>query len=593
MIRMFQGIKGRLILTYIIIIAFSFLLLGLALKFPLERQYMDNVEKSLLTEAILVRELLGQEVFLDAHAQSMDSFIKRATEDIESRVTIINDHGVVIADSYEYADQMDNHSARPEVKKALEFGEIGVSTRYSDTVNADMLYLALPVKKGNDILGVVRLALSLSQVQQNIDRIGYTIGLSIVMITLIAFLLSFKLIGTITKPIEELNIIAVEIAKGNWGKKAFPRTDDEIGNLAVSLNYMTDTMQEKISELETSKGRLETIINNMLSGIIVLSPQGKLEMINPSGKKLLGHSNQVFRNYGLSTKIEEVLKKVKPIKSHIKINYPTEKVLEVDLIPVITKGKLSSVIVVIHDITEIKELEQIKTQFVANASHELRTPLTSIKGFAETLLNGAMEDVSIREKFIRIIDSEADRLMRITDSLLELARAEAEKSVLEKQSVSIKDVIDNIASSMYHEIEKKQLSIKVEISNDVPHVEVNKDALTRILLNLMDNAIKYTRDKGSIGVNVQIVEEELLVEVWDTGVGIPQDDLPRVFERFYRVDKARTRNLGGTGLGLSIAKHLVEAHDGKIGVKSKLGSGSTFWFTLPLSMNRGRFFEKG
>ena len=591
--RLFQGIKGRLILIYIIIISFSFLLLGLALKAPLEKYYMQNIEQSLLAEAILVREFLGEEAFLDS--PEIDGYIKKVARDIESRITLINKDGKVLADSHEYAKHMDNHIDRPEVKKALETGKVGVSTRYSATVGADMLYLALPVQNDNQILGVIRLALSLSQVQENIDRIGYTIGLSILVITAIAILLSLKLAGTITRPIEELNYIAVEIAKGNWGKKVFPRTSDEIGNLATSLNYMTDTMQEKIGELETSKGKLEAVINNMLSGILVLSPRGKLEMINPSGKKLLGvrckdfnkkHSFQVFRNYGLTTKIEEVLKSGRPARSELIINYPSEKILEADLIPVITKGRLSSLIIVIHDMTEIKALEQLKTQFVANASHELRTPLTSIKGFAETLLNGAMEDEKIREKFIRIIDSEADRLMRITDSLLDLAKAEAGKSTLDKQETFLKPILEDTIYSIYPEIERKQLKLEVEIPNELPGVQVNRDALTRILINLLDNAIKYTMDQGKVGVRVSIIDNEIKIEVWDTGVGIPQADLPRVFERFYRVDKARTRNLGGTGLGLSIVKHLVEAHDGKIGVVSTLGKGSTFWFTLPL--NRGR-----
>lgn len=591
--KIFQGIKGRLILIYIIIISFSFLLLGLALKTPLEKYYMENIEQSLLTEAILVREFLGEEAFLDS--PDIDSFIKQVAMDIEPRITLINKDGKVLADSHEYARHMDNHSDRPEVKKALETGTVGVSTRYSAVVGSDMLYLALPVQNDNQIIGIVRLALSLSQVQQNIDRIGYTIGLSILIITAMAILLSLKLAGTITRPIEELNHIVVEIAKGNWGKKVFPRTTDEIGNLATSLNYMTDTMQEKIGELETSKGKLEAIINNMLSGILVLSPRGKLEMINPSGKKLLGvrckdfnkkHSFQVFRNYGLSTKIEEVLKSGKSARSELKISYPSEKILEADLIPVITKGRLSSLIIVIHDMTEIKALEQLKTQFVANASHELRTPLTSIKGFAETLLNGAMEDEKIREKFVRIIDSEADRLIRITDSLLDLARAEAGKSTIEKQETSLNAVVDDTISSIYPKIESKQLKLEVEIPNELSRVQVNRDALTRILINLLDNAIKYTMDQGTIGIRVSILDNEIKVEVWDTGVGIPQADLPRVFERFYRVDKARTRNLGGTGLGLSIVKHLVEAHDGKIGVNSTLGKGSTFWFTLPLIRGR-------
>jgi len=427
------------------------------------------------------------------------------------------------------------------------------------------------------------------------DRIGYIIGIGIVVVIItIAILLGLKLAGTITRPIEELNNTAVEIAGGNWGKKVFPRTSDELGNLATSLNYMTDAMQEKIEELETSKGELEATINSMLSGILVLSPQGKLEMINPFGKKLLGirdkdfnkkHSSQVFRNYRLSTKIEEVLKNGKPSRCELRISYPAEKILEADFIPVIINDRLSSLIIVIHDMTEIKALEQLKIQFVANASHELRTPLTSIKGFAETLLNGAMEDERIREKFIQIIDSEADRLIRVTDSLLDLARAEAGKSTVEKQETSLKAIVDNTISSIYPKIENRNLKLAMEIPDDLPSIKVNKDALTRILINLLDNAIKYTLDQGTVGIKAFALDKEVKIEVWDTGVGIPQADLARIFERFYRVDKARTRNLGGTGLGLAIVKHLVEAHDGRIGVSSTLDKGSTFWFIIPIAKN--------
>lgn len=583
-----KGIKERLILTYIIIIAFSFLLLGLVLKLPLEKFYIESIEQILLNEAVLIRDLLGEEIYIDSIG--LDNYIKQVTENIEPRITIINSNGKVLADSLENIADMDNHSLRPEVRDALEIGKTVTFTRYSSTANVETMYLALPVYKNGKIIGTVRMAYPLDKVQKKIDRAGHTIALSVFVIALLTLLLSLRLATALTKPIEELNDTAVEIAKGNWRKKAFPRTSDEIGNLAASLNYMTDTMQEKIAELETSKTRLETIINRMTSGVLVLNARGDLVIINPSAKRLLGvksedvhskNSYKGFRNYSLNIKIGEVLKTGKAVSSELRFNYPNDTTVVVDIVPVKIRGRLSSLIIVIHDITDIKELEQIKTQFVANASHELRTPLTSIKGFSETLLNGAMDDKGMREKFIKIIDIEADRLIRITDSLLDLAKAETNRFYSEKTSLNLKKVIDDTISRIYPKIEQKELILDIEMPDTIPEVIANRDALMGILLNLLDNAIKYTDSKGRIGIIVKLLDGELHITVWDKGVGIPQADLTRIFERFYRVDKARTRALGGTGLGLSIVKHLVEAHGGKIGAESVLGRGSKFWFTIP------------
>ncbi|MEW6625043.1 MAG: two-component system histidine kinase PnpS [Bacillota bacterium] len=590
MARLMKGIKGRLIVTYIILISLSFLLLGLVLTFPLEKYYLETIKQSMLTEAKLVRQILGEEIFFDSHG--LDEFVEDLARDVETRITVVAKSGEVLADSQQSAEQMENHRFRPELRAAFEQGEVGTSIRYSTTVNSDMFYLAIPVVKEEQIIGAVRVALPLNNVQKTLNRVRDTIGISILIITAVAIIISIKLAASITRPMQELSSTAREIAKGNWSKKAFSSTDDEMGDLANSLNFMTDTLQEKIGELETSKGKLQTVINNMPSGILVLNPQGRLEMVNPSAKKLLNieaaeleqrPAFQLFRHYGLNSIIEDVLKKKQRQRIELTVMYPTEKVLETDLIPVITKGKMTALIVVLFDITEIKVLGQMKTQFVANASHELRTPLTSIKGFAETLLNGAMEEPETREKFIRIIDAEADRLIRITDELLDLAKAEARRFVFEKTPIALKDVILDISESLNPRIKEKNLQVVLDIPRDLPKVTANRDALTRIIMNLFDNAIKYTEPGGKIGVRVVLRDTELQVNFWDSGVGIPYEDLSRVFERFYRVDKARSRHLGGTGLGLAIVKHLVEAHHGQVGVKSALGRGSTFWFTLPLN----------
>lgn len=584
---LFKGIKIRLIVIYVLLIIISFMILGIAIYFSFERYYLRHVEQSLLAEANLIKELLGTEVFFEP--ENLDNHIEKAARDVNTRITIIDNTGNVLGDSHEAAESMDNHRLRPEFKAVFQDSETGISRRFSSTVEHDMLYLAVPVETEGAIIGAVRVSLSLEQIDEALDTIAYTIGLIILIMIGATAIVSIKVSQSVTKPIEELDKTAREIASGNLSRKSFVSADDEIGRLSNSLNYMTEKLQQKIEELEISKGKLETIMNSLSMGIMVLDPLGKIEMLTPQAEKYLGIKDKniagkqyfrIIRNYKLSTGIENALKNKKHIEEEIFITYPQEKTLKVDLIPVITKNKMTALIIVIHDITDIKLLNQMKTQFVANASHELRTPLTSIKGFSETLLSGAVEDPHTREKFIKIIDAEADRLIRTTDGLLDLTRAESEKLVLEKEIISLNEVILDSADRIAPNLREKNLELLLDIPDKIPYIAANKDALARILLNLLDNAIKYTRPGDKVGIKVDVKKDRVRISVWDTGIGIPQEDLPRIFDRFYRVDKSRARDLGGTGLGLAIVKHLVEAHGGSVGVESILEEGSTFWFDL-------------
>jgi len=411
-----------------------------------------------------------------------------------------------------------------------------------------------------------------------------------------AWIFSDRLAGRIMRQLGEVTAAARRIARGDWETEIRPTGQDEIGELASAINGISRTIKENVRELAESKGRLEAVLANMESGVLLFDSEGRISLINPAAEGFLGVRAEevmgmphveVVKNYSLSSLIDEVLQSWKPARKEISLIYPQERIMETHAAPIFgVRGEPHGVVVVLYDISEIKHLERVRAEFVANVSHELKTPVTAVKGFAETLLAGALYNYRAAEEFVNIINEEAERLSRLIHDLLELSKIESKGFRLRIELLELDAEIKRIVDKLKPLFLKKGLTLTTDLPSEPVIVKADRDQIEQVLLNLLDNSLKYTPGEGHVEVSLRKDRDDVIVAVKDTGIGIPKEDRPRIFERFYRVDKARSRKLGGTGLGLSIVKHIIEAHRGRVWVESEPGEGSQFYFSLPID-NRG------
>jgi two-component system phosphate regulon sensor histidine kinase PhoR len=411
------------------------------------------------------------------------------------------------------------------------------------------------------------------------------------LILLGGILLSTRLAAGLGVPLAEIGAVARRIAAGDWDAEVRHPTNDDVGDVAQAINEISRTIREKVHTLAESSGRLEAVLANMVSGVVVFELSGRINLVNPSAERILGISKneaagrkyvEALKNYPLIQIIDRVLKSGQPQSGEITLIFPAERILEAHAAPVLGERlEPQGVVLVLHDISEIRHLEMVRAEFVANVSHELKTPVTAVKGFAETLLEGALYDPRACEEFVSIIAEEAERLNRLINDLLSLSRIESREIRLQLEPLELGHEIRQIADTIMPRFQKKELALNVLAPGKPVVAQADRDRLEQVLLNLLENSLMYTPSGGRVDVAVWEEVGMVVVSVSDTGIGIPPDDLPRIFERFYRVDRARSRKLGGTGLGLAIVKHIVDAHGGRVWVESELGQGSTFYFTLP------------
>lgn len=405
--------------------------------------------------------------------------------------------------------------------------------------------------------------------------------------TLAAVGLGFLVSWSISRTLGDVVETAQSLAHGILDRKAGLLGGDQVGRLAESLNVMAERLRETLDAVTAEKDRMRVILDSMADGVIATDRWGAVILVNPVVEEVFGIDGEsargksvleVVRDYELDRLFRKALDSGEPVKEELRILTPEPRIFRVHITPL--KSPEGGVVALLRDITERRRLEQMRTEFVANASHELRTPLTSIRGFVETLLDGAVDDPQLARRFLRIIDEETRRLADLVEGLLNLARAEEKRTTFRRQPVMIRDLVERAVRMFEPQARQKGLELTVEMPSDLPAVEGEPDLLARVIINLLDNAVKFT-PQGSIRVRGRAVEGGVELEVEDTGVGIPEESLPRVFERFYRVDKARGREPGGTGIGLSIVKHVVEGHGGSVKAESQLGKGSKFTVFLP------------
>ncbi len=423
-----------------------------------------------------------------------------------------------------------------------------------------------------------------------LEKFNNLIVISMVIAVFLSLFLGYLLSKTITSPIVSVMHKAEKVAEGDFDVQLSVKSEDEIGNLTRTFNYMAKELKNTLAEISSEKNKVETILNYMADGVMAFDLKGNAIHVNPAARKLLGAEvdkkpfNEFSKCVGLDVKLENIiyLEESSVRESDTIIEDMYVKVYFAVFTD--TNKKPEGVIVVLHDITEQQKLDSMRREFVANVSHELRTPITSIKSYAETLLDGAAEDAEITERFLNVINSEADRMTRLVKDLLQLSRLDNQQMNWSIDNVSLTTMVKDITDRMQIEARQKNQKLESYVIGEIPGIRADKDRLEQVLVNIINNALKYTHDSGSITVYVGRIYNDVYVKVTDTGIGIPTESLPLVFERFYRVDKARSRDLGGTGLGLSIAKEMVEAHGGTISISSELGKGTEVTIRLPLNV---------
>ncbi|MBC2399172.1 two-component system histidine kinase PnpS [Clostridium tetanomorphum] len=534
-------------------------------------QYTKNTKKLLAANNELIINMLKEK-----EIKNIDKFIKNSFKNNEIRVTYIDNNGKVISDSLLEIDKMDNHNNREEVIQARREG-YGYKIRHSASTNSDTMYFTTSLENGYIIRSSVKMNMVTGFEGKYIKYYMFVIFIAISM----SFLFSSKLSRGLVKPIKDLEFITSRITAGELDRRVNIYAQDEIGHLSETFNNMAEKLQFTLNDALDKQNKLEAILKSMDSGVIAIDKNFKVIMINPYAKKIFGIDKDIIgknlldhiRNFEL----EDIFKNKLNDYREIKIIWPKERDLRIKTADINNGKQLIGTVAVVQDVTDIKRLENIRSQFVANVSHELKTPLTSIKGFAETLRY--VEDSKNKEKFLDIINEEAERLTRLINDILTLSDIENIKEQKEEY-VDINTVIESICYLVKSSADKKDIKISIK-GEKLPKILGDKDRFKQMLINIVDNAIKYTENGGSIVIGTKKKDNEYLIWVEDTGVGIPKEHLDRLFERFYRVDKARSRAQGGTGLGLAIVKHILVGFNGNISVESEVGKGSKFIISIP------------
>jgi len=581
----------RLTASYLFVVAVTLLFIGIFLTPRLRRVFLSQIEQSLAAQGTLIAQDLAPRVAGATLQNNLETQALQYGRQMGYRVTIIRADGLVVGDSErtpEELRQMDNHLRRPEVQAALQSG-VGQSIRHSATLDENMLYVAVPVHGG---AGILRVALPLVEVHRRLMQFQKDLlkaGAAALVVALGVALISVR---RISQPLRELVALAGRIGSGQ--KEAIPSLDsrDEFGRLARAFGEMADRVEEKVEELSRERTQLTAILSSLIEGVIALDDQGRLLFLNPAAEQFFGVSSsdvkgrtflEGLRQSPLNGVLSQALLQKRPITQEINVHSPVERTLSVHAMPVNYGENQTGVLAALHDITELRKLENVRREFVANVSHELKTPLTSIKGYVETLLEGAIDDPKHNRAFLQTIHEHTNNLGQMIDDVLNLSTIEAQRVSYRFESVAVNEVVERIVNALEPMAKTKKVSISAEWPERLPKVRADREKLAQIVMNLLDNAIKFNKAGGKVRITAEPYGKELRLRVEDTGRGISPEDLPRIFERFFRGNKDRSHEIPGTGLGLAIVKHLTEAHQGTVTAQSVLGQGSTFQVTLPLA----------
>ena len=587
---MFHSIRWRIAAPYVGLILLATTALTGYFSGLMRQALVADLGDHLTAEARLAGETIAPLLVEGETVETIDPLVKRWGELLQARVTVIRADGVVLGDSHEQPAAMENHLSRPEVQQALADG-VGISTRHSRTMGYEMLYAAVPVEADGQVRGIVRVAWPLTQIETSVARLRRTIAVASLLTALLAGLLALLIAGQLTRPLRNLTHLAERMARGDLDGRIPLSFPDEVGRLADAFNHMATEIQTQMKALTDQRNALTAVLTHMADGVIITDREGQVRLMNPAAAQLLGFPQDTATGKSLVAvardhQVVEVWRRCQ--ESDEEQSEAVEMVgrgpfLQVVATP-LRDTPQDGCLVLLQNLTQIRRLETVRRDFISNISHELRTPLASLKALVDTLHDGALDDPPAARHFLECMETEVDTMTQMVQELLELSRIESGQVPLRLEPAPVADAVLSPVERLQAQAERAGLRLTVDLPSDLPPLLIDVERVQQALTNLVHNGIKFTPPGGKVTITAAPVGDEVIISIRDTGVGIPADDLPRIFERFYKADRARSG--GGTGLGLAIAKHIILAHGGRIWVESVEGKGSIFHIALPALTSR-------
>jgi two-component system, OmpR family, phosphate regulon sensor histidine kinase PhoR len=586
--------RGRLLWhllpTYLLVTLASLLVVTLYASGSVRGSFREQLRQDLESQANILA-LWVREALLAGDIGHVERLCTEFGSLSPTRLTVILPSGEVAGDSYQDPSMMENHGSRPEVLDAIGAAQ-GTVERYSNSVHRRMLYVAVPLLHEGELIGVARASMPSTLIEQTLRSIYLRSAAVGLLVALLAGLVSFEVSRRITRPLEGLRQGADRFARGDFATRLILPDSLEMAGLADAMNHMAAQLDQRIRNEVQQRGEQEALFASMVEGVIAIDTDERILSINAAAGGFFGidagaaagrNLREVIRNPGLHQFVEDAVAQRSPVHGEIVVSERDGQVLQATGTTLHdAQDNAKGVVVVVNDVTPLRRLERVRSDFVANVSHELRTPITAIKGFVETLLDGAINNPERAEHFLSIIAKQADRLNAIIEDLLMLSRVEqdADREDIRRESCDLAAILRSAVQHCGAAASAREIALELHCPSPVP-VRVNPQLIEQAVVNLIDNAVKYSDPRSTVAISGGRDAAVTRVDVQDSGCGIPGEHLPRLFERFYRVDKARSRSMGGTGLGLAIVKHIVQAHGGKVTVQSQPGEGSTFSLHIP------------
>ncbi|MHB1419460.1 MAG: ATP-binding protein [Bacillota bacterium] len=578
----FRSIFGKLWLSIVLLVIVTLLVLGILFSQLFENFYYDQKAQSMLHDGQHIAELLTA----GSSIQVLQNEIDLLNNFVDGDVMVIDREGLVQACGNGMGMSPGMHLDPQDTEQVLK-GMPAVQRGFNKSFNISVLSVAVPVMEGPEVSGAVMIYAPVASISKTIDRVRLLIVYGAIAAVLLATILSLFISKRISSPLSQMKQVALAMAQGNFSGKVQVKSDDEVGTLGKTLNYLSGELAANLESLSEEKEKLGNIVTSMTDGMITFDATGNVILTNPPVQKWLG--DQVTTGQPLSStmpvrKLHELFEKVLQSKGSCQAEVPLgERIFAVRMAPLRrTSGEIGGAVAVLQDITGEKKLEQLRREFLASVSHELRTPLSFIQGYAEALQDGIASTAEERSEYVSTILEECLRLRLLVNDLMDVTQIEAGQLSLRSEPFALGDLVKRVVKKYQSLAEDKKINMEFNLPEDLPLVNGDEQRVEQVLINLMDNALRHTPADGSVNISVTVADRMLRLVVSDTGQGIPEEEQSQIWERFYRVDKARSRSEGGIGLGLSIVRSIIQAHGGQVGLDSIPGKGSAFFLTLPL-----------
>jgi two-component system phosphate regulon sensor histidine kinase PhoR len=590
---MFEKFRKKVIFqlypAYLLTVIAAIVIVGWFCAFSFRTFYINRIKSELETRAELLSANLTNQTTDPTTAELLENF--RNLTKADNFVTLISPEGKVLADTHSQPGAMGNLSTSPEFLSAVNSGR-GISKRYSRVLGERMIYTALSVKHNQKLLAVIRTAMPLTEIENKLQTIYTKIFWAGFITAVLAGVISYKISRRITKPIDRMEKTAAKFAKGELNHRMSIPSQQELADLAKTMNEMARQLSRRIDTLTKQRNESEAVLASMIEGVLAVDSQGHIVRINKAAARLLDidpqkaeghHVEEIIRNTELQEFVKKAVTSPEVIEKDISLpETERQRYFQLHGAGLIDRRHSIGAVIVLNDVTRLRSLENIRKDFAANVSHELKTPITSIQGFVETLLDGAADDPKQARKFLDIIAKHTERLNAIIEDLMSLARLEdsQSKEKIEYRNIELTEVLEESARNYQAKADEKNITIKTECDENLK-ISANYELLAQAVSNLVENAVKYSPENSEVKISASKEKKEVVISVSDNGTGIEKHHLPRLFERFYVVDKSRSKNLGGTGLGLAIVKHIAQVHGGFVTVESQPGKGATFKIHIP------------